>query len=257
MGVRLTKRTVDAIGPTDRRITFWDGELPGFGIRVAPNGSKAFIVRYRANGGGRNAPERLVTIGRYGTLTPDEARGQAKHLLASVKLGGDPAAERARSRKMPSFSALADRMLDEAEDVAKARPREARLRLGTIRNYRSLLRRHLQRAIGPLNLDSITTPELARLHRKIGKERPFTANRCLELVGSVFKYAAVEELIPRGMNPARPVPAFKENRRERFLNTEELSRLGEATEKPRRLELIGRSIRTGRRSTCRKRTVGS
>ena len=226
MGTKLTKRAVDTLEPTDRRVTYWDSELAGFGIRVAPNGSKTFVIRYRANGGGRNAPERLVTIGRHGTITPDEARGRAKQLLASVKLGADPAAERKRSRGMPSFGELASKMLNEAEAVAVARPREAPLRPGTIRNYRSLLRRHLQPAVGALNLDSITAAELGQLHRKVGKDKPFTANRCLELVGSVFRYAAVEGLVPRGLNPARGLTGFKENRRERFLNAEELSRLG-------------------------------
>ncbi len=33
-----------------------------------------FIVRYRADGGGRNAPKRLMTIVAYGVLTPRGAR---------------------------------------------------------------------------------------------------------------------------------------------------------------------------------------
>ena len=70
MGERLTKRLVDAVVMPPRRMTVWDSELPGFGLRVEPTGAKTFIVRYRAGSGGRNAPERLVTIGRYGMLTP-------------------------------------------------------------------------------------------------------------------------------------------------------------------------------------------
>ena len=38
MGTKLTKRAVDAAKPGQ---TLWDGELPGFGLRVSPKGVKA------------------------------------------------------------------------------------------------------------------------------------------------------------------------------------------------------------------------
>jgi integrase len=228
MGERLTKRLVDAVATPPRRITVWDSQLSGFGLRLEPTGAKTFIVRYRAGSGGRSAPERLVTIGRYGTLTPEQARTEAKRLLASVKLGADPAVNRRRGREMPTFGELADRMLAEAAEVAEQRPREARLRSGSIRNYKSLLRLHLGPAIGRTKLDSITTAELARMHRHVGKTMPATANRCMEFVGSVYKYATTHGLVPAGTNPARGVAAFKERKRERFLTGDELARLGEA-----------------------------
>ncbi|MBY0563139.1 MAG: Arm DNA-binding domain-containing protein [Hyphomonadaceae bacterium] len=57
---------------------------------VETSGRKSFIIRYRADGGGRNAAHRLVTIGAYGVMTPDQARTEAKKLLGAVATGADP-----------------------------------------------------------------------------------------------------------------------------------------------------------------------
>lgn len=72
---------------------------------------------------------------------------------------------------------------------------------------------------GPFPRHSDTLPPVVR---------PVTANRVVECVSSVYRYAATCGLIDRGFNPAACIVAFREQRRERFLTTEELSRLGEA-----------------------------
>ncbi len=94
---KLTKRGVDAFkrGPADRFL--WDDELRGFGLKVTPAGRKSYLVQYRS--GGRVAPTKRITIGTHGELTPEQARQEAKRLLADVARGRDPAAERARQRR--------------------------------------------------------------------------------------------------------------------------------------------------------------
>ena len=72
--VKLTKRTVDAAAPRAERYELWDGELSGFGLRVETSGVKTFLVRYRADGGGRKASRKRLVIGRHGVLTPEQAR---------------------------------------------------------------------------------------------------------------------------------------------------------------------------------------
>ena len=62
---------------------------PRIGVRIE-TGAKTFIIRYRADRGGRSAAQRFVTIGRYGTLTPEQARKQARAVLGAVAVGGGP-----------------------------------------------------------------------------------------------------------------------------------------------------------------------
>src|SRR4051794_819399 len=105
--IKITKRTVDAASARERRYELWDADLKGFGLRVEPNGSRSFIVRYRPGAGGRTAPKRFISIGRYGMLTPDEARRKARELLGAAARGEDPAAERSRQREAASVSQVA------------------------------------------------------------------------------------------------------------------------------------------------------
>ncbi len=99
-GAKLTKRVVDAAEPRGKRYEIWDSELPGFGLRIEPSGKKAFFVRYRV-GGGRAATRRNMSIGGYGTVTPEQARIEAKKLLGQAANGHDPSDVRsARRREM-------------------------------------------------------------------------------------------------------------------------------------------------------------
>jgi len=72
--IKITKRSVDSAQPGASRYELWDADLKGFGLRVEPSGAKSFVVRYRPGSGGRTAPKRFVGLGRYGVVTPEEAR---------------------------------------------------------------------------------------------------------------------------------------------------------------------------------------
>jgi hypothetical protein len=79
--VKLTKRSVDGLLPPAKgQAVLWDTEVRGFGARILPSGTKTFILQYRNPEG----IQRRINIGRYGILTVDQARDQAKLHLASV-----------------------------------------------------------------------------------------------------------------------------------------------------------------------------
>lgn len=227
MTVKLTKRTVDAIGPSDRASIVYDADLKGFGVRVAPNGSLSWFVEYRPGAGGRRvAKKRMVIGGRE--FTPEQARQAAKGILASISLGSDPVAVRREERESETFREFAERYLREEA--------EAKLKLGTVVNYRICIRKHAVPEIGSIKLNRISTADISRIHSKVGQTRPMTANRVVECISSIFRYAATCNLVPFGHNPTKGIRAFRESRRERFLNSDELARLGSAI---REAETVG------------------
>ncbi len=211
MSGKLTKRAVDAAKAGE---TFWDDELPGFGLRVSDRGARSFVVKYRAHG-----RQRWVTIGRYGVFTPDQARTEAKRILGEVAKGGDPAAEKAKSREGVTFAEFAKRYVAEySEAHKKPASRDA---------DRFHLKNHLVPRLGSARLDAISRQEVAKLHASL-KDRPYTANRVITLLSHMFAVAARWGVVADGVNPCLHVTKFREHSRERFLSPAELNRLGRA-----------------------------
>ena len=109
---KLTKRAVDALTPPRKGQTFlWDSGLRGFGVRAIPSGLKTFILQYR----NAEARSRRIAIGRYGVLTVEQARDQAKIKLGAVAGGADPAEENATSREAITVVEVCDWYLTEAK----------------------------------------------------------------------------------------------------------------------------------------------
>ena len=227
MPLKLSKRTVDALAAGSLPCIGYDIELKGFGVRLGASGSLSWFIEYRPGAGGRRVAKRRFYFGSR-EFTPEEARQTAKTLLARVALGEDPMKDRLRERQSLTFSEFAERYLsDEAEP---------KLKLGTIANYRIAIRKHANPVIGRIKLEQISTSELSDLHQKIGAKKPMTANRVMECISSIYRYAATCNIVPVGHNPTQGIRAFRENRRERFLSSDELARLGSAI---REAETVG------------------
>jgi len=216
---RITKRALDQAEPLSRPYFIWDGELRGFGIRVDPSGRKSFVLRYRPKGYGAAGPKRFVTIGRYGVLTADEARNRAREILGAVATGGDPAADLAEKRAALTFKEVVDLFLK--EHVGAKRKRSTGL------GYASLLTKYAVPALGNRKADAVTRAAVAHLHSKL-EDKPNQANRLLAVIGSLFTFAERRGLTPEHRNPAKRIEKFPEERRERFLTSNALERLGAA-----------------------------
>jgi integrase len=215
---RITKRTVDALKSHGKEFTIWDDSVTGFGVRVRPSGAKSYVVVYRA-GSGRGAPVRRYTIAAIGKITPEGARARAKVILGSVAHGRDPANQKTLERGTPTLAELADRFMSE-HVAAKRKGRTAEF-------YRDILDRIVKPAVGTTKADKLTPLQIGKLHSSLSRT-PSQANRVLAVVGSMYAFARRAAIVSEGINPARGIEKFKEGRRERFLTSEELERLGSA-----------------------------
>ncbi|UIJ98604.1 Arm DNA-binding domain-containing protein [Rhizobium leguminosarum] len=105
---KLTKSHVDTLEPGPKPFRVYDAELKGFSVRVAPSGDKRWQVEYRPHPGGRDIPKKRMTLGATNVLTAEQAREQAKAILAEAAKGADPAAERLEKRREIKMSDLID-----------------------------------------------------------------------------------------------------------------------------------------------------
>ena len=178
----LTKRTVEALKPDHRPWIAWDDRLTGFGVRVQPSGAKTFVVNYRSGSGGRSAPNKRVTLGRFGRITPDHARRMAQELLGKVASGADPARERAEARDMPTLARA-------FEDYLGANPRR---KPRTVQMYRQNLRVCFGDWV-TRSLDAIDRGDIeARFHRVTERHGWATANQAVSMLRSIYRRSSID-----------------------------------------------------------------
>lgn len=241
----LTNSLCKAAKERSKRYHIWDSELTGFGLRVEPSGTKTFIVKYRGDGGGRGASQKVVTIGRFGPLTPELARRNAKVVLGGVAVGDDPAADVQAKRRRMKMSALVD--LYEAEGCYIQRGKRQGYPM-TDRSKRYLiarLRHHVVPLLGNHVVAEITPGDVERFFRDVtdGKTarqermgpRQFinvrggggAARKVFRDLSAMLSFAKRHEIIER--NPCEIAAVRKtDNHKDRYLTLAEVQRLGKA-----------------------------
>ncbi len=173
--MKLTKRTVDALLPPPHGATIhWDSGLKGFGLRVTAHGVKAFVVDGYPSG-----KRRRLTVGRYGPLTPEQARDRAKRLLLDMKDGIDPVVERERQRlrSLTLRSVVADYV-----GAREIKPR-------TIYDVERIFYRNGFADWLDEPLRALTPDRVRRRHAELGKRSKAQANQAMRYLRAVFNFA--------------------------------------------------------------------
>ncbi|MDR4485373.1 MAG: tyrosine-type recombinase/integrase [Nitrospirales bacterium] len=221
MKAALTKSKIDRLAPGSKDSFLWDSTIPGYGLKITPTGKKVFILQYRT-AGGRASSVRRYTLGSYGALTPDQARKAAVRLRGLIASGHDPAETKAKAQAAIPFKTFAAQYLEQYATPHK-KPR-------SIVEDRRNLDNHVLPVLGTKLLENIARADVAQLHHRL-RTSPTAANRVLSLLTTMLNVAERWGLRPDGSNPCKHIQRFKEQRRERFLSSEELARLGQAIAK--------------------------
>ena len=210
--LKLSKKVIESLDPSAHELVLWDETLPGFGLRIKPTGVRSYIVQYRSR---QTGASKRTTLGQHGPLlTFEQAKRQARAILADAMRGKDPVEERRRARNAPTVADLATDYLAH-HAIPKKRPK-------SVREDRSMLDRIILPKLGSKKVDSVGRRDIEAIHVRL-QDRPYQANRVLALLSKMFNLAVQWQW--RSDNPAKGVKRYDEEKRDRWLRDEELRQL--------------------------------
>jgi integrase len=152
----LTDRTLRNAKPRETVYRLRDGNsiTKGFGVTVAPAGSKTFFLSYTSPISGNRTQ---VNLGRYPAVSLSEAREKALSFRQSLDLGIDPKDEIKRERKLseelatrPTMEVLFDAYIADLEMDEKRSAKEVR----------RIFNKHIKELIGDMIAAEITTDDI-------------------------------------------------------------------------------------------------
>jgi integrase len=225
------------------RVDLYDTVIPGFIVEIRATGGKTYYLRYRDQHG----KQKQYKIGDAKSLTFEQARQAAQTLRAKVVLGDSPAETKAALKKVPTLSEfITSRYMPYIKGYKRSWDTDE-----------SVLKNHILPEFGSSHLDEITLQSVIAFHHGMRAKgyAPATANRIVIMMRYMFNLAKKWGIEGTDKNPAVGVKLLEENnKRERYLNAEEVQRLNDAIQKSENSQLkyiIALLLLTG----CRKREL--
>jgi integrase len=198
--------------------------LPGFGIRLRGN-AKRWVIQYRING-----RQRREAIGDVRKVGLSDARRIAKQRFASVELGIDPAAERAKARAEAAALELTLGKVAEQYLAAKA----DMLRPNTLKASRRYFSLHWK----PLKdrpiegVSKISRADIAAHLQRLSKERGrIAAARARATLSALFGWAMKHGLCEANVVTGSHDPEEGVKSRERTLDDREIRLIWNASDR--------------------------
>lgn len=201
---KITKQALDGLHPGPKDKLLWDSKLPGFGMKVTPAGSKVFVYQYRI--GGRGAKVRRYTIGKFGALTPDKARGEAERLAMLVAQGIDPQRQKVERHRQAVDLAF-DKYLDRFErDCLKVKWPASHA------DAKATLDRFAVPVLKDKPLPDISRKDIRAVLAPV-RDMPATARKLFAILRRLFNFAVAEDDIatsPLTGMESPPVPTSRD-----------------------------------------------
>ena len=208
--VELTESRIRAVRPaTGNEVLLWD-KVAGFGVRCYASGRKVYFLQFRT-GRGREAGQRRMPIGLFGSISLADARKAARMRLGEIAAGRDPQAERKEAVRKK------DAQLDHAIDAY-----EEHLGRRHVVNKAvivSTLRREILGPLSKLDLSEVDRQAVAKQVARLERAGKPGAAQDLRAKATTFLNWAVN----RGLVKANPLAGW---RRERATRAETTGRTG-------------------------------
>lgn len=225
--IRFKKEVLEALpAPEKGRSTYYDDQVQKLAVRVTSAGTKTFYVITRD--GDSVAWLKLDT---FPNMTVEIARKVAQKHLGDFAKGASPVkANRIEKQRLTLGQAFDNyqtlyavpRGIKTADDTRMiwercigTMPDEPAKKHGRKREKHPAGVDWSNRKI-----DEISGAEVRTLHAEIGTTTPVQANRVVEIIGTI--YARASEWGYTGINPAKDIRPFKEVKRDRFIQADEL-----------------------------------
>jgi integrase len=216
-----------------RDVIFWDEGIRGFGLRLRDSGDRSWIYRYRFG-----HTQRSIKLGNANSVPLTVARKNASLLEAEVRLGKDPAGQKAvvKQEAEYTFAVVVERFLE---------ARRPELRPGTLHEYGRHLRRDAK-SLHPLPIAAVTQADIARLLNNAAG--PVSANRLRSTLSAMFAWTMREGVVLPRSNPAAFTNKRAEQARDRVLSDDELKLIWQAIDDDDYGNIIKLLILTGARA---------
>jgi integrase len=235
-----------ALEPGKSETINFDADVAGFGLRIRDTGSRTFVYQYKLGN-----EQRRLTIGSASAIDVGAARETAKDLYAKVRLGQDPAGEKARAKIAASetFKVLVDRYLE-----------HKRRELGSesYDNVEFHLLTHAKPLHG-LQVEKIARRDVAACIGAIVPDKRFktdgavTRNRVRASLSAFFAWTIGQGLTEN--NPVIGVGRSKEKARDRVLSMDELAVVWNALEEDDYGAIMRLLMLTGQRAASELRSA--
>ena len=212
---KITKRSVDALRPSQIIADTGDGSIKGFVARRLPSGNIVYGFRFRDKA---TRKEHWIALGRHGDITADQARELAKQQAGKRAFGHDLAGEREAVRAKAAGTNTVDALLDAFLE------RHVRKNLRSADEVERVFRVYVRPRIGAKSIYELRRRDVVEMLDAVEDAgAPVMADRVLAHTRKAFNWWAARDdtFVPpivRGM--ARTKPA--ERARKRFLSDEEL-----------------------------------
>ncbi len=204
---RLTEKTVAAITPSKKMMTFHDKTFPAFCFRVYPDGKRTFSVRFQHQG-----LRQSHLIGDAAVMSLVEARALAKDKIEQVRYGIKTTSLRA----IPTLSAYAEVFFPNYGRHWKP---------STLKNNRSGYGSYIDPLLGSTCIAALTRQHIEKWFAGM-VDRQGIANRLLPVLSVMMQQAEKAGYRPVNSNPCQGIRRYVTRKKmERYLTVEELQRL--------------------------------